>query len=161
MTYKELYVFFGIAVIWLTSCSNQTAERSSVGQAQLEKLYDKLLSRAVEKIEIYYIPHDIETPVALTPANLEQSFSYRVTLERSGVDQIADKLARLADQTKAFKSTQSPEPRLGIAFYGKGEVRLISLYFSGPDCKSGFINETPAQVSDQLCKWAAAQVKVD
>jgi hypothetical protein len=148
------YCAFALVVGLLCSgCPGNSSLHESVGAEQkLRVLETSLEAVTTTRIELFYLRADLETPVSITPADLERDFSYRLSLGLTGTQKMTTSVRAALRATKVYDSTDNPAVRLGMVSYRSDGSRTVSIFFS-PDCKQGFVDNSPVRFRGDLCSW--------
>ncbi len=125
---------------------------TSPAQSQVDILAAKLEGYEIARIEIFEIPAEVLTRIAITPEALERQFHYKLTIRdiRGGAYQ-----TNLIEATKSIvvqPGSEMADVRWGIVFYGLDETRVAALYFDKWG-GNGAVDSTPVSFKGDLFKW--------
>jgi hypothetical protein len=98
-------------------------------------------------VEVFGIPRAAETPQRMTPAALNESWSYKTTIREFNIFSRDDLLKTL--KGAVISPGEGPlDMRWGVVFRSKqGEVPYLHLYFDSRGTR-GYINDTPVRFND-------------
>jgi len=142
-----------VATICLAECSDRPRRSESPqGREHLQSLALNLEAGSVTRVEIIYTPSRVETPVALSPADLERAADYRLMLDSSASPRVVQSLAATLRNSRVYDSNPESDVRFGVVFYGSHSIRVGEIHLGG-DCKKGDIDGAPVEYSGELCSW--------
>jgi len=142
-----------VVAVALVSCTAPMSRRESTpARERLQSLASRLEAGSIEVVEVYCIPEGVETPVALSPADLERTFDYRLTLKTSASPASMKKLAAALRGSNVWESTNPADMRFGLVFYDQDKIRRGAVYLAG-DCTKGQIDEITVGYGGRLCSW--------
>jgi hypothetical protein len=150
---KKLLKLSVVITFSFLGCSRQPQPSESAAvRAHLQTLVSRLESGSVTRIEVSYIPPRIETPVALSPTDLDRTFDYRLTLQSSASPHSTQTLATVLRESKVYESNNQADIRIGLAFYSSENTRIGAIYLSG-DCGRGQVDGISVAYVGDACSW--------
>ncbi len=125
---------------------------TSPAQSRVDVLAAKLEGNEIGRIEIFEIPPEVLTRIAITPEALEKQFDYKLTIRdiRGGAYQA--KLIEAMKSTVVQPRSDMADIRWGIVFYGIDETRVAGVYFDKWG-GNGAVDSTPVSFKGDLFKW--------
>jgi hypothetical protein len=107
---------------------------------------------SVRRIEVFYIPATVETPVALNPSDLERTSDFRLTIDTSASPHVTQSLASTLRASKVYGSSEKADVRFGVVLYGNDANRVGAIYLGG-NCKTGQVDDASVKYAGDLCSW--------
>jgi hypothetical protein len=137
----------------LTACGRgHEVKANSPAQLQMDILTAKLDKGEMGRVEILQLPDDIETDTRISPAVLESSFDYKLTISGLHRGRYQQKLTEVVKTIVVRPETEMPDLRWGVVFYGADNTRLASLYFDKWGGKGG-VGDTPVSFGGGFFRW--------
>ena len=109
-------------VLLLSVC----ARGHSTPQGELDSLRHRIAAHTISRVEILRVPDYILFSVGLTPARLERSAEYSVTLKNSSAFELA--MTKLLAGMFVKESTNSSDVRWGVLFFDESGKEVGALF---------------------------------
>jgi len=139
-----------LAVLLLLSCMSKCqsesprsgAQELGASQPSPREVADLLRTRVPVRLEIVYVPREIQTQAPITPGRLEAHCWYRVGIQEFQWSAFRTDLISALDGCVVGRGTREPDCRWGCIFFDTKGARVLTMYFDGGGSR-GLLNGTP------------------
>jgi hypothetical protein len=114
----------------------------------------------ITRLEILYLPKEIETFAALGPEQLEKLCYYRISVDHFDQSKLKRDLLSVLEHSDMREATgpySEPDCRWGCIFYNEAGGRVLTMYFDGAGVK-GLIGKTPVALRRTFGKLAMVRL---
>jgi hypothetical protein len=126
---RNISIFLTTAILMLLGVLIAPAQNESAAKAQIDALVNASAAAKLERIEVFRLPKDYESYVAVQPEDIESRWLYKFTIRQFRSPRNELTLAALRSAT-VQRSARNWEVRWGIVFYSRPkETRIAALYF--------------------------------
>lgn len=116
----------------------------------------RLAKAEIDRVDIFYVPWQIDTTVAITPDMLERGFYCRLTIRYMLYGARGRKVVEALNSLTVEPHSES-DLRWGIVFYDRKNVRLGAVYFDARG-RHGAVDGHPVAIRGSLFRWLSKSV---